>query len=185
MAEEASAERSAPSESKPGKSGGRGIGTIIALVVVLAIIVAAVLLFLQYGPTIEDFAPVEEPAAEPLEEPLTYDQAQQQVLTKVLDKDETESIVSMCKEPLISGDVVVPQGGEDTTEKAIGGNTYFAFIDDDPRAMWSHDARYVYIDADTGVITTVDATWPPLVNGKTLDELVDEGDCTLEHTTVA
>ena len=67
----------------------------------------------------------------------------------------------MLSEPLQNGDVVTSESGQ---RYPIDGDTWFIFIDDEPLAFFAHDARYVFIDVQTGSYDVKDETWPPEIN---------------------
>jgi PKD repeat protein len=68
----------------------------------------------------------------------------------------------MLSKPLQSGDTVTSEIGN---QYPIQGNTWFVFIDDQPQAFFSHDTRYVFIDAQTGDYEIKPESWPPEING--------------------
>jgi len=68
----------------------------------------------------------------------------------------------MLSEPLQEGDVVTSQSGQ---TYPIDDGTWFVFIDDDPRAFFAHDCRYIFIDGETGSYDVVNESWLPEING--------------------
>ncbi|GAH87507.1 unnamed protein product, partial [marine sediment metagenome] len=45
------------------------------------------------------------------------------------------------------------------------GSYYFAFLDDDPNALYGHNVRFVYIDEQTGETVEEQEDWVPTMNG--------------------
>lgn len=52
-------------------------------------------------------------------------------------------------------------GGKHT----LGAVSWFAWIDDDPKAFFEHDTRFVFIDVVTGAVTVHASEWWPVVDG--------------------
>ncbi len=44
---------------------------------------------------------------------------------------------------------------------------WFFWVDDEPKAQFEHNTRYVFIDAETGDVRVVKNKWWPTINGKT------------------
>jgi hypothetical protein len=68
--------------------------------------------------------------------------------------------------PLQAGDVVRPF--QDGRAKTIQAPTWFAYIDDEPFAFFTHSTRFVSIDVATGKTTIEVQEWWPMVNGTAL-----------------
>lgn len=68
---------------------------------------------------------------------------------------------------LDTGDVIHPwdQPGR---QRTLTGPTWFGWIDDDPRAFFEHNTRYVLIDAVTGTADVRIEGWWPVVNGTSI-----------------
>jgi hypothetical protein len=92
---------------------------------------------------------------------ISLEQVRAILINDILVGPANESIAYVCDAPLQSGDVVAAKAGKDITPHTMGGPTYFAFIDDEPNAFFSHDVRYVFIDAATGVTAVAEASWWP------------------------
>jgi hypothetical protein len=61
-------------------------------------------------------------------------------------------------------DVPVPAGKQLRFPGAtidLSAETYVGFIDSQPVANWGHDARYVFVDRDSGKIRSIGARLPP------------------------
>ena len=111
--------------------------------------------------------PTEPPVTTPpVEEPGQLEQldALQLLLDNLIAPASSSAQVSayMHSEPLNSGDVVT---SEDGSRYPITKPTWFAFIDDAPRAFFAHACRYVFMDAKTGSLEVVGESWPPDING--------------------
>ncbi len=73
----------------------------------------------------------------------------------------------MADEILQVGDVV---SSVDGSEYPVGEASWFVFVDDMPEAYYAHPVRYVFINAESGMVTVHDEQWPPLVNDVDLFE---------------
>jgi len=74
-------------------------------------------------------------------------------------------IAFLGSEPLAAFDSV--SDAYDTVRfRVMSGPTWFAWLDDDARAGFAHETRYVYVDAYTGQLTTEVREWWPLLNGR-------------------
>lgn len=69
------------------------------------------------------------------------------------------------RQPLAPGDAVWPFD-QPELRREIAAPTWFAWIDDDPRALFAHDTRFVFIDVATGAVEVIEAEWWPVVNGE-------------------
>lgn len=47
-------------------------------------------------------------------------------------------------------------------------DSYLAFIDRDPTANWGHEARYVTMDVESGIMSSLNARLPPFRSGADL-----------------
>lgn len=109
-------------------------------------------------------------AAEP---PLTRDQTVEILRhdyignTAYVADPETVTAVGMFN-LLAPGDVVNPAFGEDgkpPVKTEITSPTWLFMVDREPGAMFAHSVSYVFVDALTGVVTSQDEQWFPVVNG--------------------
>jgi uncharacterized repeat protein (TIGR01451 family) len=85
------------------------------------------------------------------------------ILMSILDPSSSDSRISafMLSEPLRTSDTVTSEGGD---SYPLDGATWFAFIDDEPKLLFTHPTRYVLIDGQDGSYEIVNEIWPPLVN---------------------
>jgi len=67
----------------------------------------------------------------------------------------------MLSEPLSKSDSITSEGGD---TYSLDGATWFAFIDDEPKLLFTHPTRYVLIDGQDGTYKIINEVWPPLVN---------------------
>src|SRR4030067_2047053 len=76
---------------------------------------------------------------------LTLDQVFQILAGNVLSPSSSndEVVVRLTATPLPPGTAIQPEPGTPTT---LSANTWFAFVDDHPCALFSHGVRYVFID---------------------------------------
>jgi len=65
-------------------------------------------------------------------------------------------------ELLHTGDVITPYGSD---EYVVNGDKWFYWINDCPYAMFAHDTRYVFVDAQTNETQVIVERWPPILNG--------------------
>ncbi len=79
----------------------------------------------------------------------------------------TNSSALMLTRVLRPGDVITSESG---TSYPVSANSWFVFIDDAPWALYAHPTRYLLIDAETGVTTTINESWPPLINNHSLGD---------------
>lgn len=82
----------------------------------------------------------------------------------------TDLIALKWPEPLQTGDVITPSVFASGLEYVVEPNrtVWFYWINDCPYAMFAHDTRYVFIDAETGECEVVVEKWPPALNGMEL-----------------
>jgi len=68
------------------------------------------------------------------------------ILMSILDPSSSDSRISafMLSEPLRTSDTVTSEGGD---SYPLDGATWFAFIDDEPKLLFTHPTRYVLIDS--------------------------------------
>jgi hypothetical protein len=52
----------------------------------------------------------------------------------------------------------------DGAERTLDRPTWFAWVDDEPQAFFSHPTRYVFVDAYTGRLNVTSEDWWPVVN---------------------
>jgi uncharacterized repeat protein (TIGR01451 family) len=85
------------------------------------------------------------------------------ILMSILDPSATDDRISafMLSEPLRTTDSVKSEAGD---SYPLTGATWFAFIDDEPKLLFSHPTRYVFIDGQDGSYQIENEIWPPLVN---------------------
>lgn len=88
-----------------------------------------------------------------------------------------DALVTATLQPLQAGTVVVPSGsppgtaeGPDAAKKrTVPADEWLFFVDEDPLGDFASPCRYIFVDAETGAVTTVtDVFWPPLVNDTAL-----------------
>lgn len=63
--------------------------------------------------------------------------------------------------------------------RAIDRPTWFFWIDPYPAARWLHPVIYAFVDAATGEVELVGASYYPLIDGLELDRAADKSDPTL------
>jgi len=67
---------------------------------------------------------------------------------------------------LPSGTVVSVKRLDDTwNNRTLDAETWFFMIDDSPSAIWSHDVRFVFIDAKTGEYSLSEEAYYPVIDG--------------------
>jgi len=68
--------------------------------------------------------------------------------------------------PLDAGTVVSVSGpGGGATERTMSAKTWFFMLDKTPEASWSHDVRFVYVDAATADYQVTDEVFNPVIGG--------------------
>lgn len=65
------------------------------------------------------------------------------------------------------GDAVWPDD-EPTKRREIISPTWFSWIDDNPKAFFAHETRFVFIDAATGHTEVMPSEWWPVLNGESI-----------------
>jgi hypothetical protein len=75
-----------------------------------------------------------------------------------------EAAAYLTMTPLPAGTQIVPFGDENRAV-TLTSSVWFAWIDDQPDAFFTHRVRYVFIDVATGKPTSVAQRWWPEVNG--------------------
>ena len=85
------------------------------------------------------------------------------ILMTILEPSASDERISafMLSEPLRKTDSVKSEAGD---EYPLTEATWFAFIDDEPKLMFSHPTRYVFIDGQDGSYDIINEIWPPIVN---------------------
>ena len=128
----------------------------IKILIVSMILVGAVFISgcVQQDSTTDDGTP---PATE-----ITLDEAIT-ILMGILDPSASDDRISafMLSEPLRTTDSVKSEAGD---SYPLTGATWFAFIDDEPKLLFTHPTRYVLIDGQDGSYEIVNEIWPPIVN---------------------
>lgn len=76
-------------------------------------------------------------------------------------------VVFLGTEIIQPGSTIWPYFDEEE-RRTITKPTWFAWINDHPRAYFVHDTRYVYIDASTGEYDIQTAHWWPVLDGESL-----------------
>jgi len=84
-------------------------------------------------------------------------------------------------EPLDSGDVV---SSEDGSLYPITKPTWFAFVDDAPKAFFAHPCRYIFIDVEAGTLDAVAESWPPDINGVSMWNRASSGPYVVEVLSI-
>ena len=88
-----------------------------------------------------------------------------------------DALVTGSLQPLLPGTDVVPSGSppgtavgpDETHARNVVANEWMFFVEEDPYGDFANPCRYIFVDAETGTVTTVDDVfWPPLVNGTVL-----------------
>jgi hypothetical protein len=170
------------------KQGGKG-KTIAAIVAILIIVIVAIVLLALYGKDLFGGGGQRTigPSTTQQQQPLTGGEgmrvgtlgatatvseagATQGLIEGAFGAGKGNSVAYLFCEQLDSGDTV--SGSEDYQ---VVGPVYLGYVDDDPRAFFEHDVRYLFIDASTGEVTEVSESWPPEINGKEIFEA--EEDC--------
>ncbi|MBK8493306.1 MAG: hypothetical protein IPL49_21095 [Saprospirales bacterium] len=72
----------------------------------------------------------------------------------------------LVKTLLQPGDIIAPFYGDLNHE--MQEPAWFAWINDDPLALFAHPTRYVFIGARTGDVEIVEHAWWPKLNGESL-----------------
>ena len=106
--------------------------------------------------------PTDDDSTTPLVTEITLDEAIA-ILMSILDPSASDSRISafMLSEPLRTTDSVKSEAGD---SYPLTEATWFAFIDDEPKLLFSHPTRYVFIDGQDGTYEIKNEIWPPLVN---------------------
>jgi len=69
-------------------------------------------------------------------------------------------------QPLDAGTVVsVKDPTGDTTNRTMGSKTWFFMLDQTPDALWGHDVKFVYVDADNAQYYSTDEVSYPVISG--------------------
>ncbi len=101
--------------------------------------------------------------------PLSYEQAKKLLLDKVIRPSSLRPgdalIAFRLPKALKAGQRVAPYRGRGPAFQAKG-PTWFFWVDDDPKALFGHPTRYVFIDANTRKVRVLTQQWWPLVAGK-------------------
>ena len=94
---------------------------------------------------------------------ITLDEAIAILMDKILKPGYSNNRASafMTSKVLQKDDVVTSEVGD---TYPIDSNTWFVFIDDDPKLFFSHPTRYVFINAQDGSYDISNELWPPLIN---------------------
>jgi hypothetical protein len=99
---------------------------------------------------------------------LSRDDAAALVIEQFVTDGDPVVVLGMA-DPLAAGDRIVayhPEPGLET-EVAIEAETesWFFWVDDEPRARFDHPSRFVIVDRESGEIMTMDARWWPTLDG--------------------
>ena len=97
----------------------------------------------------------------------TLQEAEEILAARVLrpSRGRKETAAFLIPTPLAPGSVVERDREDAPKRYPISISTYFAFVDDDPCALFGHRVRYVFIDATTGKVKVRRDKWWPRVNG--------------------
>ena len=106
---------------------------------------------------------------------ITRQQAIDIIVKEIIKPAELDhhTIVFLVKEPVHAGSRIWPYF-EDRKNHEITKPTWFAWINDRPRADFAHDTRYVYLDAQTGIYDVKSERWWPVLDGQSLWMTDDE-----------
>ena len=106
---------------------------------------------------------------------ISRDEAIQIVLDEIIGSADNQSIVArMWNEPLSAGAVISNEFAGDGEGRVSNGSEWFFWIDDEPFAFYSHDVRYVYVNATTGAVEVEEADEAPTLNGSLLWETEED-----------
>jgi len=132
---------------------------IIAILILLVFVSASFLSGCINDPTDEDGGGDTTPPVTT----ITLDDAIRILMTEILNPSTSDSRSSayILTEVIQTTDVLTSEAG---VNYPIDANTWFFFIDDDPKEFFAHPARYVFMNADDGNFVIKDETWPPLIN---------------------
>jgi len=86
----------------------------------------------------------------------------------------TDVVTFKWPEPLQEGDVVTPSVSELGNEYRVSDTTWFYWINDYPYAMFAHDTRYVFVDAETLEYEVMVEKFPPALNGEEFWKVPEE-----------
>ena len=96
-------------------------------------------------------------------------EATQRVLDQVVQPDTLEQNLLLFQHPtpLAPGDEVRPgfTGGAGDGGFVVEASSYLFWVDDEPGALFEHDARFVLVDSTTGGISVSNEQWWPVLNG--------------------
>lgn len=86
---------------------------------------------------------------------------------------ETEGRAFMPYRPLCPGSIV-ESADKETFNVELTEDVWFAYIDFSKDLRYSHYGQYVFIDAETGALTTHDVEWYPVIDGEPYTAAPDE-----------
>ncbi len=100
---------------------------------------------------------------EPVVTSITLNDAIEILMSKIIKPSSSDLRISafMLSEPLRKNDIVSSEADE---QYPVDSPSWFAFIDDSPKELFTHPTRYVFIDGEDGGYEIVNEIWPPLVN---------------------
>jgi hypothetical protein len=107
----------------------------------------------------------------------TYTVSRQDAIDLAMATVDQDALVTATLQPLQAGTVVVPSGsppgtavGPDAAKaRTAPADEWMFFVEEDPYGDFANPCRYIFVDAETGAVTTVeDVFWPPLVNDSVL-----------------
>jgi hypothetical protein len=80
----------------------------------------------------------------------------------------SDSVTAFLGRTLLQPGDILSTADHPPQARRISQPTWFAWIDDDPKAFFAHDTRYVFIHALTGRVEVMNARWWPVLNGQAL-----------------
>ena len=95
---------------------------------------------------------------------FSFEDFSERVIAQLTD-DERQGAVVYRAESLVAAGTHLELPGTRIDEDT---DSYLGFIDRDPTANWGHEARYVIMDVESGVLRSVNARLPPFRSGVNL-----------------
>jgi len=107
----------------------------------------------------------------------TYTVSREDAIDLAMATVDQDALVTATLQPLQPGTNVVPSGSPPGTAdgpdamraRSVPANEWMFFVEEDPYGDFANPCRYIFVDAETGAVSTVgDVFWPPLVNDTVL-----------------
>lgn len=87
---------------------------------------------------------------------ISHDEIVSNILSGLTPPELSHCVVYLAKSLIPAGQVNFPRISIDVPWQA-----YIAFIDREPMANWSHSARYIFVNSETGEMKSFEVQFPP------------------------